>query len=83
MDAMAMALHVLYYTNSFQEAVLKGANLRGDADSVADVIGQIAGAYYGFDNIPEEWIQTIYNWDKYREIPLRAYILCHLFDGQY
>ena len=81
MDAMAMALHVLYYTNSFQEAVLKGANLRGDADSVADVIGQIAGAYYGFDNIPEEWIQTIYNWDKYREIPLRAYILCHLFDG--
>ena len=81
MDAMAMTLHILFYTNNFREAILKGANLRGDADSVCAVIGQIAGAYYGLDNIPKDWSQTLYNWDKYKEIPLRAYILCNMIEN--
>ena len=81
MDTMAMALHILINTNSFEEAILKGVNLRGDADSLASVIGQIAGAYYGIDGIPKEWIQTILKWDKKREIALRGYILCHLYDN--
>ena len=75
MDAMSMALHILINTNSFKEAILKGVNLRGDADSLAAVIGQIAGAYYGIDGIPQEWVQTIYKWDKNKEIALRGYIL--------
>ena len=80
MDAMAMALHILMNTNSFKEAILKGVNLRGDADSLGAVIGQLAGAYYGLDNIPEDWIKTIHKWDPKLEIALRGYILCHLFD---
>ena len=47
MDGLAMALHVLYYTNSFKDAIIKVVNLRGDSDSVGSVVGQIAGAYYG------------------------------------
>ena len=77
MDGLAMALHVLYTTNSFKEAVLKGVNLCGDADSVGSVIGQIAGAFYGLDSIPKDWIETINRWDN-NEIALRGYILCHL-----
>ena len=80
MDAVAMALHILYYTNSFSEAVLKGVNLRGDADSLGAIIGQIAGAYYGIDSIPENWKEKIYEWDPKKEIELRGFILCHLFD---
>ena len=82
MDAMAMALHILMNTNTFKEAILKGVNLRGDADSLGAVIGQLAGAYYGLDNIPEDWIKTIYKWDPKLEIALRGYILCHLFDAK-
>ena len=74
MDGLAMALHVCYYTNTFKDAIIKVVNLRGDADSVGAVVGQIAGAYYGVKNIPPEWIQTISKWDNY-EIPLRGYIL--------
>ena len=81
MDTMAMALHILMNTNSFQEAILKGVNLRGDADSLGAVIGQIAGAFYGIDGIPKEWIQTLSNWDKKNEIALRGYILCHLLEN--
>jgi ADP-ribosylglycohydrolase len=74
MDGMAMALHVVYYTNSFEEAVIKVVNLRGDSDSVGAVVGQIAGAYYGVDHIPPKWIEVISEWDHF-EIPLRGYIL--------
>ena len=77
MDGLAMALHSLYTTNSFEEAILKGVNFRGDADSVGSVIGQIAGAFYGLDSIPKDWIKTINRWDN-NEIALRGYILCHL-----
>lgn len=30
-------------------------NLGNDADTTAAIYGQIAGAYYGADGIPEEW----------------------------
>ena len=80
MDTMAMALHILINTNSFEEAILKGVNLRGDSDSLGAVIGQIAGAFYGLDGIPKDWIDKIYEWDKNKEIALRGYILCHLSD---
>ena len=74
MDGMAMALHVVYYTNSFKEAIIKVVNLRGDSDSVGAVVGQIAGAYYGIEKIPSEWIKIVSQWDNY-EIPLRGYVL--------
>ena len=80
MDAMAMALHILIKSNNFREAILKGVNLRGDADSLGAVIGQIAGAYYGIDGIPKDWIEILYKWDKNKEIALRGYILCNLFN---
>ena len=79
MDCMAMALHVCYVTNTFKEAIIKVVNLRGDSDSVGSVVGQIAGAYYGFKDIPIEWIKVVEKWD-HQEIALRGYMLCHLFD---
>ena len=78
MDGMAMALHVVYYTNSFREAIIKVVNLRGDSDSVGAVVGQIAGAFYGIEDIPSDWIETVSKWDD-MEIPLRGYVLQKLF----
>ena len=34
---------------------LKAANLGDDADTTAAIYGQIAGAYYGAEAIPQEW----------------------------
>ena len=81
MDCMAMALHVCYYTKSFDEAIIKVVNLRGDSDSVGSVVGQIAGAYYGIKNIPKDWIKVVEQWD-HQEIALRGYMLIHLFDNE-
>ena len=79
MDAMAMALHVLYTTASFEEAVIKVVNMRGDADSVGSVVAQMAGAFYGLSKIPKEWVDTLAKWDHH-EIALRGYMLAHVLD---
>lgn len=76
MDATAMALHCVWATESFEAAVLKAANMRGDADSVAAVTGQVAGAFYGIEGVPREWVETVAQWDGYT-IALRAYRLFH------
>jgi hypothetical protein len=73
MDAMAMALHCVYTTNSFKKAMLKCANLRGDSDTVCAVAGQIAGAIYGWKSIPNSWYQAISKWDTNDHIFLRVY----------
>eukprot|EP01091_Cochliopodium_minus_P005329 TRINITY_DN1527_c0_g1_i1.p1 TRINITY_DN1527_c0_g1~~TRINITY_DN1527_c0_g1_i1.p1 ORF type:complete len:449 (-),score=126.42 TRINITY_DN1527_c0_g1_i1:21-1367(-) len=75
MDAVSMALHCIHSTNSFEEALLKVTNLRGDSDSVGSVCGQMAGAIYGFKSIPKEWVETVSKWDKGGLIALRAYKL--------
>lgn len=50
MDALAMALHIVYFSSSFKESILKAVNMGGDADTVGAITGQIAGAMWGDTN---------------------------------
>ena len=49
------ALWAFYRSDSFREGCLRAVNLGNDADTTGAVYGQIAGAYYGEDQIPAEW----------------------------
>jgi len=42
-------------TSSFENALIRAVNLGDDADTVGAVTGAIAGAYYGYENIPKQW----------------------------
>ncbi len=57
--SMEAALWAFYTTDSFQEGVLKVVNLGDDADTVGAIYGQIAGAYYGLEAIPEKWVAEV------------------------
>ena len=46
------------------EGLIAAVNLGGDSDAIGAVYGQIAGAYYGFDAIPERWIKAVKAWKK-------------------
>lgn len=50
-------------TDNYKDAVLKAINLGGDTDTIAALTGALAGLYYGFDSIPEKWINQIANPD--------------------
>jgi ADP-ribosylglycohydrolase len=49
------ALYCFHTTDSFRDGCLKAANLGGDADTIAAIYGQLAGAHYGERGIPEPW----------------------------
>jgi ADP-ribosylglycohydrolase len=53
------AIWCLLNTNSYKECVLTAVNLGGDTDTVAAIAGGLAGALYGYDAIPEEWLNTL------------------------
>lgn len=50
------ALWCLTNTSSYRDCVLAAVNLGEDADTTASVAGALAGAVYGFDGIPTEWV---------------------------
>lgn len=54
-DSLEAALWCFWTTDTFDEAILKAANLGEDADTTAAVCGQLAGAYYGGKGIPAAW----------------------------
>ena len=56
---LAAALWSVARTGEFRNAVLLAANLADDADTVAAVTGQLAGALYGVSGIPRSWRDRI------------------------
>jgi ADP-ribosylglycohydrolase len=57
--SLEAALWAFYQTDSFKEGGLMAANLGDDADTTAAVYGQLAGAYYGEDGLPQSWVQLL------------------------
>lgn len=58
-QTLETALWCLMNTKSYRECVLRCVNMGYDADSTAAVAGGLAGMYYGFDNIPGEWVDQL------------------------
>ena len=53
--SLEAALWAFYNSNDFREGCLLAVNLGDDADTTGAVYGQIAGAFYGYRDIPEDW----------------------------
>jgi ADP-ribosyl-[dinitrogen reductase] hydrolase len=53
---MEAALWAFHHSTSFREGVLMAVNLGDDADTTGAIYGQLAGAYYGEEGIPTEWL---------------------------
>jgi ADP-ribosylglycohydrolase len=58
-DTLEAAVWCMINTSSYAECVLKAVNLGDDTDTVAAIAGGLAGLYYGYDNIPTEWLNVI------------------------
>ncbi len=57
--SLEAALWAFYKTDSFEGGCLLAVNLGEDADTTGAIYGQLAGAYYGFSNIPKTWTKKL------------------------
>lgn len=57
--SLEVALWCFYSTTNYRDAVLTAANLGDDSDTTAAICGQIPGACYDYEGIPEKWREQV------------------------
>lgn len=75
-ESLEAALWCFWHTGSFEEAVLAAANLGDDADTTAAICGQLAGAHYGAQQIPQDWLAKLVMRDEITELADRLLAEC-------
>ncbi len=58
-QALEAALWAFWNSDDFEGGALLAVNLGDDADTTGAIYGQLAGAYYGLDGIPDYWCNKI------------------------
>lgn len=69
--SLEAALWAFARSTSFEHGALLAVNLGDDADTTGAVYGQIAGAYYGVDGIPERWRRKLAHLDLLESFAVR------------
>ncbi len=59
-DAIEIAVWGFLNFASYKDGMVEVIGLGGDTDTNAAIYGQLAGAYYGYDAIPENWRHDLY-----------------------
>jgi ADP-ribosyl-[dinitrogen reductase] hydrolase len=57
--SLEAALRAFYRSDSFRDGALRAVNLGNDADTTGAIYGQLAGAFYGVNAIPKDWIERL------------------------
>ncbi|AZA81342.1 hypothetical protein C1637_01855 [Chryseobacterium lactis] len=76
LHSLEASLWCLLNSESYAEAVLKAVNLGEDTDTTGAITGGLAGIYYGFENIPQEWVAELVRKKDIEE-------LCDRFQNKY
>ena len=58
-DTMRAVFQALFECDSFETAMIDVVNRGGDADTTSAILGMIAGAYYGLEEIPARWLKAL------------------------
>jgi ADP-ribosylglycohydrolase len=69
--SLEAALWAFAKSTSFEHGALLAVNLGNDADTTGAVYGQIAGAYYGVEGIPERWRSKLAHLDLLESFAIR------------
>jgi ADP-ribosylglycohydrolase len=59
LHSLEASIWCLLTTNNYKDAVLKAVNLGEDTDTTAAITGGLAGLLYGYENIPQAWINKM------------------------
>jgi ADP-ribosyl-[dinitrogen reductase] hydrolase len=67
-DSLDVAFMAFRDTKSFEEGLLHVVNQGHDADTVGAIYGQLAGAFYGIDQIPASWKKDLWQLSMLDEV---------------
>ena len=75
-QTMQAVLQAFFTTDSFEECLLNVVDRGGNTTSTGAIAGMVAGAYYGWEAIPEQWLSKLDNEVLYNcETQARALLL--------
>lgn len=67
-DSLEAALWAFFTTDSFADAAVRAVSLGDDADTIGAICGGLAGAVYGDNMIPAEWVKGMKRVDLIDEV---------------
>jgi len=70
-DTLEAGIWCLLTTNNYHDAVLQAVNLGGDTDTTASVCGALASVLYGFDEIPNKWVEKLLRSEEIEDLAIR------------
>lgn len=73
-DTIESVIYCLKTTDNYKDAVITAVNLGGDTDTTAAICGGLAGIYYGYEEIPIDWLDEIHKLDE-------IHSLCEKFEA--
>lgn len=82
LHTLEAALWAFYHTDNYEEGLLKVVNLGEDTDTTGAVYGQLAGAFYGMDQIPQRWLNKVYMREEIISLADGLERLSHNFEAE-
>jgi ADP-ribosyl-[dinitrogen reductase] hydrolase len=58
-DTIQAVFQSFFDTDNFRDCLIDVTNRGGDADTTGAIAGMLAGALYGLNEIPEDWLKTL------------------------
>lgn len=58
-ETLIAVFQAFFETDSFSDCLINVVNRGGDADTTGAIAGMLAGAWYGADSIPQDWLFTL------------------------
>ncbi len=72
-QSLEAALWAFWHSQDFAHGALLAVNLGDDADTTGAVYGQLAGAYYGVQSIPQGWLSKLARYSEINTLAEKLY----------
>lgn len=73
LHTLEASIWCLLTTENYEQAVIKAVNLGKDTDTTAAVTGGLAALMYGYDSIPEKWLNKIARKQDIEDLAMRFF----------
>ena len=67
-SSLEASIWCILNNENYRDTILEAVNLGYDTDTTACIVGGLAGIYYGYEDIPDDWINQLAKLDYIEEL---------------